>query len=219
MQNFERSSLNRKLNIISLLSTATALLFVFGAFAVTSVINHRQAESLQLAALATVIGAASSGDLMLVDRHQAQATLAALEAQQEISAAVLYDRFGRSLAEYRAPSRLGAELAPPGDLESDTLIDANRAGRALLSRHMRVVHEVRHDELAVGAPPSKRSIQEETLHLVLMALGDAMLGAPMARALDLPRGKARALAVAMLTADREGCPGDMPETPRHGREA
>jgi AcrR family transcriptional regulator len=75
------------------------------------------------------------------------------------------------------------------------------------------------DELAVGAPPSKRSIQEETLHLVLMALGDAMLGAPMARALDLPRGKARALAVAMLTADREGCPGDMPETPRHGREA
>ena len=90
MQNFERSSLNRKLNIISLLSTATALLFVFGAFAVTSVINHRQAESLQLAALATVIGAASSGDLMLVDRHQAQATLAALEAQQEISAAVLF---------------------------------------------------------------------------------------------------------------------------------
>ncbi|WP_204312556.1 hypothetical protein, partial [Escherichia coli] len=71
----------------------------------------------------------------------------------------------------------------------------------------------------VGAPPSKRSIQEETLHLVLMALGDAMLGAPMARALDLPRGKARALAVAMLTADREGCHGDTSDAPHHGLEA
>lgn len=61
------------------------------------------------------------------------------------------------------------------------------------------------DELAVGAPPSARSIQEETLQLVLMALGDALLGAAMARALGLPRGRARELAVAMLIADRQDC--------------
>lgn len=43
------------------------------------------------------------------------------------------------------------------------------------------------------------SLQEETLHLVLMALGDALLGAPMAKALGLPREKARELATnAML---------------------
>ncbi|MCP6508474.1 hypothetical protein NL478_27300, partial [Klebsiella pneumoniae] len=83
----------------------------------------------------------------LVDRRQAGATLAALEAQQDISAAVLYDRVGRPLAEYRAPSRLGAELPSLDDLELDTLNDANRAGRFLLSRHMRVVQEVRHGEL------------------------------------------------------------------------
>jgi len=195
MQNFERSSLNRKLNIISLLSTATALLFVFGAFAVTSIINHRQAESLQLAALATVIAAASSGDLMLVDRRQAQATLAALEAQQEISAAVLYDRFGRSLAEYRAPSRLGAELAPPGDLESDTLIDANRAGRALLSRHMRVVHEVRHGELAVGAVMIEADLLPMWLEILasLVVIGLAM-GAALLVSLGLARPLKRSIA-------------------------
>jgi AcrR family transcriptional regulator len=45
-------------------------------------------------------------------------------------------------------------------------------------------------------------IHEETLQLVLMALGDALLGAPMARALDLPRDKARELARAMLLSDR-----------------
>jgi AcrR family transcriptional regulator len=47
-------------------------------------------------------------------------------------------------------------------------------------------------------------IHEETLQIVLMALGDALLGAPMARALGLPRDKARELARQMLLADRKG---------------
>lgn len=49
-----------------------------------------------------------------------------------------------------------------------------------------------------GSPP----IREETLQLVLMALGDALLGAPMAKALGLPRETARKLARGMLLADR-----------------
>lgn len=47
-------------------------------------------------------------------------------------------------------------------------------------------------------------IHEETLQLVLMALGDALLGAPMAKALGLPRTTARELARRMLLADRIG---------------
>lgn len=43
-------------------------------------------------------------------------------------------------------------------------------------------------------------LNEETLALVLMALGDALLGEPMARALDLPRGTARTFAAGMLIA-------------------
>jgi signal transduction histidine kinase/CheY-like chemotaxis protein len=195
MQNFERSSLNRKLNILSLLSTATALLFVFCAFAVTSIIHHRQAESLQLAAFARVIGAATSSDLMLVDRRQAGATLAALEAQQDISAAVLYDRFGRSLAEYRAPSRLGAELPSLDDLGLDTLDDANRAGSSLLSRHMRVVHEVRHGELAVGALMIEADLLPMWLDILasLLVIGLAM-GAALLVSLGLARPLKRSIA-------------------------
>ena len=45
-------------------------------------------------------------------------------------------------------------------------------------------------------------IQEETLQLVLMALGDALFGAALTRALGLPRDKAREVARAMLLADR-----------------
>ncbi|NML05500.1 helix-turn-helix domain-containing protein [Sphingomonas sp. G-3-2-10] len=45
------------------------------------------------------------------------------------------------------------------------------------------------------------SLQEETLQLVLTAMGDALLGGPMAKALGLPREKARELAAkAMMQA-------------------
>lgn len=54
------------------------------------------------------------------------------------------------------------------------------------------------DELAEDHTDGEMPIHEETLQLVLMALGDAMLGGPMAKALGLARGTARALATAAL---------------------
>ena len=57
------------------------------------------------------------------------------------------------------------------------------------------------DMIGRDHPHNGTSLQEETLQLVLMALGDALLGAPMAKTLGLPREKARELATnAMLTA-------------------
>jgi len=50
------------------------------------------------------------------------------------------------------------------------------------------------DELSGEQGLSARPVAEETLQLVLAALGDALLGAPMARALGLPRDTARRLA-------------------------
>ena len=45
-------------------------------------------------------------------------------------------------------------------------------------------------------------LADETLTLVLMALGDALLGGPLARALGVPRERARVLARGMLVAGR-----------------
>jgi len=59
------------------------------------------------------------------------------------------------------------------------------------------------DELAEGDMPGDQPIQEQTLTLVLMALGDALMGAPMARALGLPVGKARELALDALLASKD----------------
>lgn len=58
------------------------------------------------------------------------------------------------------------------------------------------------DQLAEDRDMHGPALHEETLSLVLMALGDALLGGPMANALRLPRGMARELAVRQLTASR-----------------
>ena len=47
---------------------------------------------------------------------------------------------------------------------------------------------------------SPESMHETTLSLILMALGDALMGGAMAKALDLPRDQARATAERMLIA-------------------
>ena len=54
------------------------------------------------------------------------------------------------------------------------------------------------DQISDGPDVEAQLLREETLQLTLMALGDALLGGPMARALDLPREKARELAAAQL---------------------
>ena len=58
------------------------------------------------------------------------------------------------------------------------------------------------DDLADGHSEASMPLHEETLQLVLMALGDALLGGPMAKALGLPRTKARELAAKALLASR-----------------
>ncbi len=62
---------------------------------------------------------------------------------------------------------------------------------------LRAIHDLV-DELASGLSAEERPIADATLQLVLMALGDALLGASMARALGLPRDRARGLAREML---------------------
>ncbi|MBB4632281.1 TetR/AcrR family transcriptional regulator [Sphingosinicella soli] len=56
------------------------------------------------------------------------------------------------------------------------------------------------DKLGEGHDTADAPIQEQTLALVLTALGNALLGGPMAAALGLPRETAREIAAAQLRA-------------------
>ncbi len=152
MLNFERSSLNKKLTIISFLSTGTALLFVFVAFTVTSVLNHRKDEGMQLSSFAGVIGTNSVDALMFNDRVQAQNTLAALKAKDDISNAVLFDRNGKLFARYVPPGRVDPSpntLAM--NLDQAALLAANRQGSAFWSTRMRIYRPVTGNNYQIGA--------------------------------------------------------------------
>lgn len=61
-----------------------------------------------------------------------------------------------------------------------------------------LVDRLGHENALSGMP-----LADETLQLVLMALGDALLGGPMAKALRLPRERARELAMRSLIAVRD----------------
>jgi len=69
-----------------------------------------------------------------------------------------------------------------------------------------VIHDLL-DELAPTETPehiAERRLHRGTLSLVLMALGDALIGGPLANSLGLPRDAARARATAMLEASLAG---------------
>ena len=64
---------------------------------------------------------------------------------------------------------------------------------------LNAIHDLVED-LTEGHSKEERPIEDETLQLVIMALGDALFGAPLARALGLPRDRARQLAYEALLA-------------------
>ena len=151
MANLERSSLNRKLTTMSLLSTGSALLIVFVAFALASVHNGRNDEHMQLSSLAGVVATNSADALVFNDRSLAGALLAALKSKEEISSAALYDRKGKLFAAYRSPAH--AADAPPPDLaafDAAALAQANLAGARLWSPRMRLYRPVASGSVQVG---------------------------------------------------------------------
>ncbi|BDT58375.1 hypothetical protein MasN3_18690 [Massilia varians] len=181
MPNFERSSLNQKLTIISLLSTATALLFVFAAFAATSVANHRKEAAIQLRTFAQVIAASSADYLLLRDKARARNALGALAAKSDIASAILYDRDGKPFAQYLAASDSPAEdLAAPEALDgtdADALAAANAKAQVLLSRRMRLYQPVTAGELQVGVVMIETDLVATWIDILagLAVMGLAML--------------------------------------------
>ncbi len=127
------------------------------------------AEGLQQA-LAARLAAAITGtirDAVLRAREQGQ------ESREVVD--LVFDAFGRNGA---------------GALASWMILSGNEHA---LDPILTAIHDLV-DELAEEHGGDQRPLREETLQLVLMALGDALLGGPMARALELPREKAREMA-------------------------
>ncbi|USX17419.1 response regulator [Oxalobacteraceae bacterium OTU3CAMAD1] len=177
MFNFERSGLSQKLTIISVLSTGSALMLVFIAFAVTSVLSHTDDERKQLASLAGVIGNNSMIALSRGDRKQAEQTLATLVAEDDILQAALYDGDGKLLARYASDDLPDAQQAPP-------LLDIPLTGPEVRSERtgppwapaMRLLRDVRGRDALAGTVLIERS-QTRMWVDILKNLGAAAVAA------------------------------------------
>ena len=163
---------------------------------------------------------------ILVEMGPAAVTLKAVAGRIDRTHANLLHHFGsaaglqKALAAYQAETvcaTIGRKMAesPPGERNLREIVDLtfdafNEGGAGALATWMAAtgnddaldpIVDAIHRLIDGMAPDAheKRLMHEDTLALVLMALGDAQLGGPMAEALDLPRDTSRVLATELIT--------------------
>lgn len=163
---------------------------------------------------------------ILIEMGPAAVTLKAVAGRIDRTHANLLHHFGsaaglqKALAAYQAETvcaTIGKKMAesPPGERNVREIVDLafdafNEGGAGALATWMAAtgnddaldpIVDAIH-KLIDGMSPDaheKRLMHEDTLALVLMALGDAQLGGPMAEALGLPRDTSRVLATELIT--------------------
>jgi len=99
------------------ISCGAALLITSTAYLAYELLTYRGSSVQQLETLGKVIASNSTAALAFDNTDDATAVLSALRADPQIRAAVLYDRFGRIFASYRASTevrQLPAIPGPPG---------------------------------------------------------------------------------------------------------
>jgi AcrR family transcriptional regulator len=163
---------------------------------------------------------------ILIETGPAAVTLKAVAGRIDRTHANLLHHFGsaaglqKALAAYLAETvcaTIGDKMAesPPGERNVREIVDLafdafDSGGAGALATWMAAtgnedaldpIVDAIHKLIDGMAPDAheKRLMHEDTLALVLMALGDAQLGGAMAEALGLPRDTARALACELIT--------------------
>lgn len=163
---------------------------------------------------------------ILIETGPQAVTLKAVAARIDRTHANLLHHFGsaaglqKALAAYLADTvcaTIGRKMTetPPGERNMREIVDLafdafGSGGAGALATWMAAtgnedaldpVIEAIHRLIDGRAPDAheKRLMHEDTLALVLMAMGDAQLGGPMAEALGLPRDTARVLATELIT--------------------
>jgi signal transduction histidine kinase/DNA-binding NarL/FixJ family response regulator len=93
-------SINRKLTLITMLTSSLALVLFSASFLIYDLVSFRHLLSQDLMTQAEIIGYNSAGAMEFKDEPAATATLSALTAKEDIVAAVLYKPDGKIFAHY-----------------------------------------------------------------------------------------------------------------------
>lgn len=159
-------SLTRQLQISILGPTSLALLLLTGIFVFTHWRAALTTNRDRLDSLARVISENGASALAFRDRLDAESTLAALQAEQSVREAALYDESGKLFALYRVPDAVLPTPVAPGE---DGILSAD--GRLVLFRAV----EVRGKRLGTlfirwDLRPFKREVVVYTLAAVSVSL-------------------------------------------------
>ena len=107
-------SIKRKLTLIIMVSSATALLLTGFGLMIYDVVTFQRTMAANLSSLAAVVGSNTAAALVFDDAEAAREVLAALRVRPDIVAAFAYNKDGSPLAGYvrdgssAAPSRVPA---------------------------------------------------------------------------------------------------------------
>ncbi|MFV0624737.1 TetR/AcrR family transcriptional regulator [Sphingomonas sp. ac-8] len=170
--------------------------------AARALLVERGPQSVTLTAVAARIGRTHANLL-----HHFGSAAGLQKALGERMAATITAAIGEAALRARAQGRDPREVVDltfdafdregAGALASWMILSGNHD---LLDPVLDAIHRLVDDLAQAGV--ADVALAEETLHLVLTALGDALLGAAMARALGVPRDRARALATRSLLSGR-----------------
>lgn len=118
-------TIHRKLTLISLVTTAAALLLVCVSFLAGDYITVRDRHITNLRTLADMIGTGSTAAISFSDQESARETLGTLTAQTEVTRAYIYSADGRTFETYgrRGVDSTSEPLSPEAD---DTAITWDR---------------------------------------------------------------------------------------------
>src|SRR5579872_6595132 len=100
MPSFRNLSIRRKLTLIVMITTCTAILLACGAFLAFDVHTVRQSRARDLETLAKVLGSNSTAALTFNDPAAAREVLQSLSAKEHIMAAGLFRTDGAIFATY-----------------------------------------------------------------------------------------------------------------------
>src|SRR6266404_2930332 len=104
MLRFQDISIKRKLMLVIMLTSTTALLLAILAVATFSWRVVQRALVVDLEAVADIVGANSTAAISFHDEDAAQETLTSVKVRPEIVSAQIYDSKGNVLANYQRPA-------------------------------------------------------------------------------------------------------------------
>jgi len=125
MPSFRNLSIRRKLTLIVMITTCTAILLACGAFLAFDVHTVRQSRARDLETLAKVLGSNSTAALTFNDPPAAREVLQSLAAKQHILAASLYRNDGAIFAAYIRDSAATPYVFPAAEF-SGTRLEASQ---------------------------------------------------------------------------------------------